>query len=539
MTTAVKPASRKLLTRRLLVVEDNLGDVRLLREMFSEDTSHATEVTHVESIGEAEEHLAQRPVDIILLDLGLPDTNGLDAVRRAHHAAPGVPLVVLTGLDDESMAAQALQEGAQDYLIKGQIETRGLLRAMRHAIERKVLDDGRKAAESQLLQGQKLESIGRLAGGIAHDFNNMLFAIHGYAELLAQDLASEDPERFEPDRLMPSVKAISEAADRATALTAQLLAFSRQQIVTPTVLDINDAVTTIEPMLNQLTGENMRVVMKLDPAAGHIRADAGQIGQIIVNLVVNGRDAMPNGGTVTIETGIVAFEESYTIEQFNVKPGPFVLLAVSDTGVGMDRETREHIFEPFFTTKDVGKGTGLGLATTYGVVHQAGGHIWVYSEPGHGSTFKLYFPRIDAVVEVPRFVPVPAMLGVGRVLVVEDEPAVRDMTTQILERAGFDVLAVADGVEALSIARMAQPIEVLVTDVVMPNLSGIELAEQMMDRYPELGVVLLSGYTAETLDIERVMARGAMFVPKPVTSNQLLETVLKAVASRSAAADIV
>jgi two-component system cell cycle sensor histidine kinase/response regulator CckA len=527
----------RLTKRRLLVVEENPGDVRLLREMFKEDASRPTEVSHVESIEEAEKHLAIRPVDVILLDLGLRDSNGLEAVRRAHLAAPDVPLVVLTDVDDDSLAAQALQEGAQDYLIKGQIETRGLLRAVRHAIERKVLDDGRKAAESQLLQGQKLESVGRLAGGIAHDFNNMLFAIRGYAELLTQDLASHDPERLDPARLLPSVNAISEAAERATVLTAQLLAFSRQQIVTPKVLDINAAISTVEPMLNQLTGENMQLVLKLDPAVGNIRADAGQLGQIIVNLVVNGRDAMPSGGTVTIETGNVTFEKAYPVEHFDVKPGPFVLLAVSDTGVGMDRETRDHIFEPFYTTKDVGKGTGLGLATTYGIVHQAGGHIWVYSEPGHGSTFKLYFPRVDAAVEEPRLGPAPTTVGVGRVLVVEDEPAVRDMTTQLLERAGFDVLAVVDGVEALSIARLAQPIEVLVTDVVMPNLSGIELAEQMMDRYPLMGVVLLSGYTAETLDIDRVTARGATFVPKPVTSSQLLQTVLHAVASRRAAAD--
>lgn len=308
-----------LLTRRLLIVEDNPGDVRLLREMFKEDTSQATEVTHVESISEAEKHLSERSVDLILLDLGLPDSIGLDAVRRAHVAAPSVPLVVLTGLDDESLAAQALQEGAQDYLIKGQIETRGLFRAMRHAIERKGMEDGRRAAESQLLQAQKLESIGRLAGGIAHDFNNILFAIHGYAELLAQDIASEDAARRDPDGLLSSVTAITHAAERATVLTAQLLAFSRQQIVTPKVLDINAAVTTIEPMLNQLTGEDMRLVLKLDPAAGRIRADSGQIGQIIVNLVVNGRDAMPNGGTVTIETGNVAFEESYASGQFDVR----------------------------------------------------------------------------------------------------------------------------------------------------------------------------------------------------------------------------
>jgi two-component system, cell cycle sensor histidine kinase and response regulator CckA len=534
VTVVVQPRMNK---RRLLVVEDDPGDVQLLREMLKKDLSHATEVVHAESIAEAEKQLAKRPVDVILLDLGLRDAKGLEDVRRAHLAAPDVPLVVLTGVDDESLTAQALQEGAHDYLIKGQIEARDLLRAVRHAMERKILDDGRKAAESQLLQGQKLESLGRLAGGIAHDFNNMLFAIHGYAELLAQDLASEDPERLDPERLLPSVDAISEAAERATILTAQLLAFSRQQIVTPKVLDINAAVNTVEPMLNQLTGENMRLAMKLDPGVGNIRADAGQIGQIIVNLVVNARDAMPDGGTVTIETGNVAFEESYRGEHFEMKPGPFVLLAVSDTGMGMDRETRDHIFEPFYTTKDVGKGTGLGLATTYGIVHQAGGHIWVYSEPGHGSTFKLYFPRVNAAVDEPRLGPVPTTVGVGRVLVVEDEPAVRDMTTQLLERAGFDVLAVADGIEALSIARLAQPIEVLVTDVVMPNLSGIELAEQMMDHYPLMGVVLLSGYTAETLDIERVTARGATFVPKPVTSSQLLQTVLHAVDSRRAAAE--
>ncbi len=393
----------------------------------------------------------------------------------------------------------------------------------------------RKAAENQLLQAQKLESIGRLAGGIAHDFNNMLFAIHGYAELLAQDLGSDDPGRRDPARLLESVNAISQAAERAAALTAQLLAFSRQQIVTLKVLDVNAAVTMIEPMLHQLIGANVNLVMELDPATGHIRADAGQIDQIVVNLVVNARDAMPKGGTVTIETGNAEFEARYAIDHFDVKPGSYVFVAVSDNGTGMDRLTRDHIFEPFFTTKDVGKGTGLGLATTYGIVHQAGGHIWLYSEPGHGSAFKLYFPRVDASIEERPLVAVGPMVGVGTVLVVEDEPAVRDMTTQLFVRAGYEVLAVGDAKEALATARMAEPIDVLVTDVVMPGTSGIELAEQMMDRYPRLGVVLLSGYTAETLDLARVTARGAMFVPKPVTSNQLLQTVLRAVASRRSA----
>jgi two-component system, cell cycle sensor histidine kinase and response regulator CckA len=303
--------------------------------------------------------------------------------------------------------------------------------------------------------------------------------------------------------------------------------------VTVKVLDINTSATKIEPMVRPLIGENVRLILRLDPDAGHIRADSGQIDQILVNLVVNGRDAIPDGGTITIETGNVTFDEPYAIEYFDVTPGNYVLLAVSDTGTGMDRLTREHIFEPFFTTKEVGKGTGLGLATTYGIVRQAGGHISLSSEPGQGSTFKLYFPRVDAAVEDLSVVPVTPPIGVGTVLVVEDEPVVRDMTTQLLERAGYRVFAVAGGSEAL--ARSAtQPIDVLVTDVIMPAMSGIDLAEQMMERFPRIGVVLLSGYTAETLDLERITARGATFMPKPVTSNQLLQAVQRAMASSRA-----
>ncbi len=388
----------------------------------------------------------------------------------------------------------------------------------------------RKEAESQLLQAQKLESIGRLAGGIAHDFNNMLFVIHGYAELLTDDLAPTNRARLNPDSALLSVNAISQAAERAATLTAQLLAFSRQQVISPSVLDLNAAIDALEPMVRQLIGENMRLVVKLDHDAGHIRGDAGQLDQILVNLVVNARDAMPDGGTVTIETENVLVDEPYAIAHFDVRPGPYVLLSVTDTGVGMDRFTREHIFEPFFTTKDLGKGTGLGLATTYGIVRQAGGHIWVYSEPGIGSSFKLHFPRVDAPVttELPMVAATPAIRA-GTVLVVEDERVVRDMTTQLLTRSGYEVIAVAGGAEAMiRLAELDEPIDVLITDVVMPNMSGIELAEWTMDRYPYVGVVLLSGYTAETLNLERVTARGATFVPKPVTSGQLLVAVQQA-----------
>jgi len=385
----------------------------------------------------------------------------------------------------------------------------------------------RKEAEAQLLQAQKLESIGRLAGGIAHDFNNMLFVIRGYAELLAEDLAPNNRVSLDPGDALLSVIEITHAADRATALTGQLLAFSRQQVIKPRVLDLSLAIRDLEPMVRQLIGENMQLVVRLVEDASNILADPGQLDQVIVNLVVNARDAMPNGGTVTIETRTVAVDEPYAASHFGVRPGPFLVLSVTDTGIGMDLATRERIFEPFFTTKQLGKGTGLGLATTYGIVRQAGGFIWVYSEPGMGSSFKLYFPKVDAPASsaVPMIATAPDV-GTGTVLVVEDERAVREMTTLLLTRVGYDVVAVASAAEAMTrLEKLASVVEVLITDVIMPATSGITLAEWAMDRFPQIGIVLLSGYTAGTLDVDKVTARGAVFVSKPVTSGQLLLAV--------------
>jgi PAS domain S-box-containing protein len=391
----------------------------------------------------------------------------------------------------------------------------------------------RKTAENELLQAQKLESLGRLAGGIAHDFNNMLSVIRGYADLLEDDLSGPNRARLNPDDALRRVHAISAAADRGGTLTAQLLAFSRQQIVKRQVFDINAEVKAIEPMLGQLIGKTVELVLSLDPAAGNIRADRGQIGQIVINLVVNARDAMPDGGTVTIATTSIGGEANLALGQLDAPGGPYVLLSVSDTGVGMDHVTQQHVFEPFFTTKAVGKGTGLGLASTHGIVHQAGGYISLETAPGRGSAFNLYFPRIEAAAEErPRILPSPRVVGVARILVVEDEPDLRELTTQLLQRAGYDVLAVADGAQALALVDGAERFDALVTDVVMPNMSGIQLAERMMDLDPTVGVVLLSGYIAETLDLERVTAAGAAFVPKPTNSAQLLEAVREAVASR-------
>ena len=313
-------------------------------------------------------------------------------------------------------------------------------------------------------------------------------------------------------------------------LTTQLLAFSRHQVVSPRVVELNAGIHDVEPILRRLIGEDLRLVFNLDPAAGAVMADPGQLDQIVVNLVVNARDAMPDGGTISIETGNLEFDEPYAIEHFEVTPGPYVMLAVSDTGLGMDRETRAHIYEPFFTTKDVGKGTGLGLATTYGIVRQSGGHIWLYSEPGVGTTFKLYFPRVDATVKVEteaRQIPLGPQTGV--VMVVEDEPVVRDVTIRMLARAGYEVVVVGDGVEAVAmLEKMTKPIDVLVTDVIMPKMSGIALGDWVLDAYPRIGVVLLSGYTAETLDLGRIAQRGGVFLSKPFTSLQLLQALQRA-----------
>jgi PAS domain S-box-containing protein len=385
----------------------------------------------------------------------------------------------------------------------------------------------RKAAEAELLQAQKLESIGRLAGGVAHDFNNMLFAINGYCELLDEDLAKAIDGHFDVDLAQRSVGAIAGVAERGARLTAQLLAFSRQPGVSERVVDPNEAVRSLEPMLERLIGSDVQLQIRLDPAVGRIKVDPGRLDQILVNLVVNARDAMPDGGTVRIETSMATFDERDRIAHRHVEAGEYVLLTVADTGAGMDAETRERAFEPFFTTKDQGKGTGLGLATIYGSVVQAGGHIWLYSEPGLGSTFKLYFPRVDApLTPTPARSEEPLPTRSGTVLLVEDDDAVRDMTRQLLERAGYRVIAVGDGPAAVEAAQMdGTEVDVLVSDVVMPSMSGVQLAEWMKRRRPWVGIVLLSGYTAESLDLQRAQAAGARFVTKPVASRDLLRAV--------------
>jgi two-component system cell cycle sensor histidine kinase/response regulator CckA len=374
----------------------------------------------------------------------------------------------------------------------------------------------RKLLEQQLLHAQKMEAVGRLAGGVAHDFNNMLTVISGYTRMILDDLPPGDP-------LRDSAEEVRIAADRAAALTNQLLAFSRRQLMRPQALNVNETLTNIENMLRRLIGEDLALSLSLAPDLGNIRADPSHIEQAIVNLVVNARDAMPSGGRVAIETANVQLDSIYARTHLGVHPGEFVMIAVTDTGHGMDAETRQHIFEPFFTTKGKGKGTGLGLATVYGMVKQCGGDIWVYSEQEKGTAFKLYFPRIAEASAGKGGRPEAAMAhGDETILVVEDEAAVRDLSVKILSHLGYRVLSAASGQEALEIATANQEfISLLLTDVVMPGMSGKQLADQLLPMRPGMKVLFLSGYTENTIINHGVLEPGVDFLPKPFSREAL------------------
>lgn len=379
----------------------------------------------------------------------------------------------------------------------------------------------RKNLEEQLRQSQKLEAVGQLAGGIAHDFNNLLTAIIGYSELTVSEVERDS-------YLHQSILEIRKAGERAASLTRQLLAFSRRQVMQPRVLDLNDVVVEMNRMLRRLIGENIDLVTALDPDLGRVKADPGQIEQVIINLVVNARDAMPKGGKVVIELSNVYLDKDYAGRHVSIQPGWYAMLAVSDTGCGMTAEVQKRVFEPFFTTKEVGKGTGLGLSTVFGIVKQSGGSIWVYSEIGKGTTFKVYLPLIERVtdkieVEGERK---KVIGGTESILLVEDEETVRRMTCTILAMKGYQVLAAANGAEALRLVEQHQgPIDLILTDVVMPKMDGSKLAEIIIRERPEARVLFMSGYTDDAIVHHGVLAEGIPFIEKPFTPRSLISKV--------------
>jgi two-component system, cell cycle sensor histidine kinase and response regulator CckA len=662
---------------QVLLIEDNPSDALLIQTMLREARGMTFQLERASTLEAGCERLRRGTVDVVLLDLGLPDSSGLDTLRglRAGTAStPLVPVVVMSGDEDEEVAVQAVQQGAQDYLVKGQVDRGQLMRSIRYAKERSeaeealrqahadlekrvvertaelrtvaddlrasqqllqaiidnataliclkdlegryllvnrsfehvvkknnheilgrtdhhlfpresadtyrafdrqaldaraaletelvaILDDGphtyitvkcplydpagnafavcgistditeRKRLEDQLRHSQKMEAVGRLAGGVAHDFNNLLTGILGYSEIaLGRSRAGDSPRE--------EVEEIRKAAERAAGLTTQLLAFSRRQLLQPRLVDLNSVVAGMDRMLRRLIGEDIELVTALAPEVGGVRADPGQIEQVIMNLAVNSRDAMPQGGTLTIETASVVLDHAGARNHPPLQPGSFVMLKVGDTGLGMDEETQRHIFEPFFTTKDPGRGTGLGLSTVYGIVRQSGGQIFVSSARGAGTRFDIYLPRATGEPErepVRLAAPRP---GVGRetILLVEDEAIVRKLAGDVLRKAGYRVLEAASGKDALvACAEHHGPLHLLIADVVLPQMSGSELAEKVARARPETRVLYMSGYTDNPIVRDAVLDQGIVFMQKPFTPDRLLASVRQALEDPPAA----
>jgi two-component system cell cycle sensor histidine kinase/response regulator CckA len=509
----IQPDRRPL---RVLIVEDNEYDAEIVVRQLKQA---GFDPSWVRVDSEPSYLKALDPdLDVILADFNMPTFSAPRALELLRSRGIGVPLIVVSGSIGEETAVKVLQAGASDYLLKDRLARLG--DAVRRVIEERQLQRERHALEEQYRQSQKMEAVGQLAGGIAHDFNNLLTAIQGYCELVASGLGTDNPVERE-------LNEIRRAADRAASLTRQLLAFSRRQILEPRVLDLRDSLRGIEPMLRRLIGEDIQVVVHAADEIGRVRADPGQIEQVILNLAVNARDAMPQGGTLRLEVADVELDDTFARNHPATTPGRYVLLAVSDTGIGMDGATRARVFEPFFTTKEKGKGTGLGLSTVYGIVKQSGGNIWLYSEPGAGTTFKIYLPRIDAPAEQP--VPPPTvekLTGTETILVVEDEDSVRDLIDRVLSGYGYRVLVARTPREAVSLAAgEAGPIDLIVTDVVLPQMSGSALANEILGSRPQIRVLYMSGYTDDAIVHRGVLDMGTLFLQKPFTPEVLARKV--------------
>jgi len=445
-----------------------------------------------------------------------------DAVRARTHLAsalarPGVPITTLLRARHQDGKWRCIEVVTMNRLEDPAL--RGVVTNFRDVTERVRSEEALRRMEAQLLQTQKMEAIGKLAGGVAHDFNNLLSVILGISSLLL--------EKMEPDHPMRAdLSEIKQSGERAARLTRQLLAFSRRQMLDPRVLDLNDVVVSIDRMLLRVVGEDIELSVVAAPRLQRVRVDPGQMEQVIMNLVVNARDAMPRGGTLTLETGNVELDETFAREHIGVTPGPHVMLAITDTGVGMDDVTQSRVFEPFFTTKATGKGTGLGLSTVFGIVKQSGGTIWLHSVPGRGTTFRVYFPATAEGPQPVRPVPqAPSSRGNETILLVEDDATVRAVARAILSSRGYDVIAAVDAAEALAVCREAgQPIHLLLTDVVMPRMSGRELAGRIAEIRPAIKVLYMSGCTEDTV-IHHGVDEGIAFLQKPITPRALTQKV--------------
>ena len=505
----------------VLLVDDDEEDYLLTKDLLprSEEVRH--ELHWVPDYQQALSACRKDAYDVCLIDYRLGPNDGIELVRELIAEGHDMPMIVLTGQGDHAVDIEAARAGAADYLIKGEISPALLERTIRYAIRSHADMRALRESEAMLRQTQRMEAVGQLAGGVAHDFNNMLTAVIGFSELGLTRLQ-------EPDSVGHYLQEIKRAGERAIALTRQLLAFSRRQMLQTLVLDLNDLVDEVQKLLARLLTDNVELRVLPQPQLGSVRADPGQLEQVIMNLVINAGDALPSGGTLTIQTADVELDEDYTSRHSDVPPGPYVMLAVSDDGVGMDSETLQHAFEPFFTTKEVGKGTGLGLSTVFGIVKQSGGDVAIDSQPGCGTTVRVYLPRVQ---EPAQELKAPASTGTlprgsETILLVDDEELVRGFEREVLSASGYTVLEAHGPRHALELARQHPGvIDLLLTDVLMPELSGPELAASLCRERPHMRTLYTSGYASDAIAEHGILEPSSAFIAKPLDRSRLASKV--------------
>ena len=511
---------------KILLIEDNRADARLIQEMLNENmelSSNETifRLTSAETLSEGMKELVNE-FNVILLDLSLPDSKGLQTFTKIHKKIPQIPIIVLSGLDDRKIAKQAVHDGAQDYLVKGHVDNHLLGRAIYYAMERKQAEIENADIQRQLFEAQKMEAIGILAGGVAHDFNNLMTAIQGFTDVLM----------MKTDESQPAYKALKQirmAASNASDLTRQMLFFSRKQTMTFTNLNINRVIENLLKMLHRATGEDIDISLFLDPNAWMIHADRGTVEQVIMNLAINAKEAMPEGGRFTIKTKNETLDRNFCKQYAESRPGRYVRISIADTGIGMDKKIQEHIFEPFYSTKGLHRGGGLGLSVVYGIVQQHKGWLHVESTPSKGSVFHLYFPSVDAPdpQKVKETFEVRDYQGNGKkILLVEDAEGVREFASIALSENGYEVLIAATASEAIQIFHeQKEEIDLMISDVVLPDKSGVKLANELHSLKSDLPVLLSSGYSDEKLNWSSIKEKGFTFLQKPYAFSDLLRAV--------------
>jgi signal transduction histidine kinase len=515
---AKEPAVLKL-PLHILHLEDEPDDAFLVQALL-EEAGIACRMEVVETREAFIAALREGKVDLVLSDHTLPTFDGMTALDLAIRMRPEVPFIILSGTMGEEWAVNALKNGATDYVLKERPAR--LVPAIRRAMREVEEAAERRRLERQFIEAQKMEVMGRLVGGVAHDFNNILSVIMGYCESVGAGMDAGHPLRSD-------IEEMRLAGERGAALVRQLLVFSSKQVVQPAVIDLNERVEAFQKMLRRLIGENIAMTVVAAPSLGRIKADPSHVGQVLMNMVVNARDAMPHGGELVIRTRNVDLAEPRETTRGTIPPGSYVQLVVRDNGVGMSQEVQEHIFEAFYTTKAKGIGTGLGLATCNAIVKQCGGFIDVISRPDAGATFEIYFPRVEQPLDVKaRPVPSgPLPRGTETVLLVEDDPALNRLAGRTLRKLGYTVLCTSNGEEGLRLAleHRGRPLSLVVTDVVMPQMGGQMMAERLAPLFPELKFIFTSGYAGEILARHGALKAGASVLPKPYTPSILARKV--------------